>query len=370
MSVWICRRLCHVSVLALAPKQANTPSHPGWRGKGERGKGDILALSRSSCGCQNHEIVSDDPQEQFPRSSPGGASSQRRSEVAFDHRVDGLRLPSLAVALLVGLTPKSLLHQATVVCGSRLVGRPSGIGRNDRPHAQVQPGQPMVGLRVESGIGHGSSELCSSAGIEQQGLEERLVASAAGGGTGSEDQMGCAGHRQGQFGQAFDHGPAAAIGLDFRGSLTVLVGGLPLAFLEMSADMAGLEHGAVQGHRLDAPADHPSSLGPHGHLVEHAVDATGLDQMLEGTPQGVAVGGANQADVGSPVGAVFQQGLDSPIALFLMFSQDQAGEQLREGEVLATELAAVVRQKQLGQFIGGDQHPPWGFACFHPAAYN
>lgn len=97
--------------------------------------------------------MSDDAQEQFHGSSPGGASPQGRSEVTFDHRVDGLHLPSLAVALLVGLTLKSLLHQAAEVGGGRLVSWPSCVGRDDRPHTQVQPGQAVVGLRVEARIG-------------------------------------------------------------------------------------------------------------------------------------------------------------------------------------------------------------------------
>ena len=100
-------------------------------------------------------------------------------------------------------------------------------------------------------------------------------------------------------------------------------------------------------------------LGPDRHLIEHAMDAAGPDQMPEGTPQGVAVGRADQADGRPPTGAVLQQGFDSQITLFLMFSQDQAGEQLGEGEVLAAELAAVLRQEQPGQFIGRNQHPPW-----------
>jgi len=55
---------------------------------------------------------------------------------------------------------------------------------------------------------------------------QALTASAVGDGPDGEDQMRRAGHRQQQLGQAFDHGPAAAIGLGLRGLLATLEGRL------------------------------------------------------------------------------------------------------------------------------------------------
>jgi hypothetical protein len=113
---------------------------------------------------------------------------------------------------------------------------------------------------------------------------------------------------------------------------------LSLALLKVSAHVAGLEYCAVQGHGLDASADQPPLLRPEGHLVEHAVDLAGLDQILEGTPQDAAIGRADEADLGPPVGAVFPQGFSSQMTLFLMLAQDSAGEQLGQGEALRLNL--------------------------------
>ena len=128
----------------------------------------------------------------------------------------------------------------------------------------------------------------------------------------------------------------------------------------MPADVAALEHAAVQRDRLDTPLDQPLRLGPGGLLVEHPVHQPALDQPSERAAESVVVGSAFKADVRQPVKAVGQQRLGSAIALLLMLTQDQTGEKLRLGEaVAATEPAGALRQQRQRQFIRLTQHRPW-----------
>ena len=76
---------------------------------------------------------------------------------------------------------------------------------------------------------------------------------------------------------------------------------------------------------------------------------------------------ARQTDLRLPGGAILQQRLDPAIAFLLMLAQDQAGEQLWQRKVLATEFAPIIRKESRGQQIGTHHHPPWRFAGCHPA---
>ena len=128
----------------------------------------------------------------------------------------------------------------------------------------------------------------------------------------------------------------------------------------MPADVAALEHAAVQRDRLDTPLDQPLRLGPGGLLVEHPVHQPALDQPSERAAERVVVGRAFKADVRQPREAVGQQRLGSAVAFLLMLTQHQAGEQLGLGEaVAATERAGVSREQRQRQFIRLTQHLPW-----------
>ena len=125
-------------------------------------------------------------------------------------------LPALAVALLIGLTSESLLHQASKARRGRL-GRWAVRRAAGSSTARPSPAGPGDGW-PPSRSRHRPRRFGTwpVGALPQQRLEERLIAAAAGGSPGGQDQMGRAGHRQRQLGQAFDHGPAAAIGLDFQ----------------------------------------------------------------------------------------------------------------------------------------------------------
>jgi hypothetical protein len=136
----------------------------------------------------------------------------------------------------------------------------------------------------------------------------------------------------------------------------------------MAADVAALEHAAVQRDRLDPPPDQPVLLGPRDLLVEHSVHQPALDQPAERAAQRVVIRRASHADVRQPQRAVRQQRLHPAVALLLMFAQDQARHQLRLGEpVAAAEPAGMRREQQQGQFVRLTQHRPWRLAGFHPA---
>ena len=82
------------------------------------------------------------------------------------------------------------------------------------------------------------------------------------------------------------------------------------------------------------------------------------------------VGGVTliDANVGKPVRAVGQQGLDAAVAFLLVLAQGQTGESLRLGQsVTVTELTGVRRQQRHGELAGLGEQFAWRFAGFHPA---
>ena len=68
---------------------------------------------------------------------------------------------------------------------------------------------------------------------------------------------------------------------------------------------------------------------------------------------------AGEADVRQPRRRVGQQRLDAAVALLLVLADNQAGEQLGEGEILTTEAGAVIRKAGLGEEVRLPNHLPW-----------
>ncbi len=84
----------------------------------------------------------------------------------------------------------------------------------------------------------------------------------------------------------------------------------------------------------------------------------------------VVIGHTPLAQLAAPVRRVAQEGLDTAVALLLVFAKDQAREELRQGEVPSAEPAAVRWQAAAGQFVGHAHHLVGALAGEHPAACN
>src|SRR5690348_6503569 len=93
----------------------------------------------------------DDPEDDLAALAPVRPRPQSGTEATFDHRIDCLRLPPLAVSRPEVLPPLS--HPATPLPGRWLLRRPPALRRDDRPDAVVLPDPLMDPLRVEVGIG-------------------------------------------------------------------------------------------------------------------------------------------------------------------------------------------------------------------------
>src|SRR5208283_470380 len=90
----------------------------------------------------------------------------------FEHRVDGLHLPSLPILGLVLSEP--LLHLSPPTARRQLVGRSSAVGWDDGPNA-MRPDAAMDPLRVEVRVGQQCSDLGPAHGLPQSGTELHQV---------------------------------------------------------------------------------------------------------------------------------------------------------------------------------------------------
>src|SRR2546423_12063576 len=74
------------------------------------------------------------------------------------------------------------------------------------------------------------------------------------------------------------------------------------------------------------------------------------------------------ADFATPLRRIMQQRFDLTITFTLMLPDNQAGEQLRQREVVATELAGVLWQRVACEKEGRTHRLPWRFAGQHYAS--
>ena len=207
-------------------------------------------------------------------------------------------------------------------------------------------------------------------------------------------------HRQRKFGPAFDDPGLEAIaplpgGFPFRGAswrrlaltpfpqaltrfLLILTFRRLAAFLKMPADMrgGGTWTSSRPKPRCDAFTPGPCFLSwlfffalfftPPRSLVQSRngkikplLDHAGLHQFLVRPAERVVAGHLLQTDVIAPVRAILPQRHHAAITFLLRLAEHQTGEELRTGEILATELAGVLLENGRRQRIGGIEHLPW-----------
>ena len=80
------------------------------------------------------------------------------------------------------------------------------------------------------------------------------------------------------------------------------------------------------------------------------------------------IGRLAHADLPTPLRGVGQERFDAAITFVLMLTQYQTGEELRQREVVSTELAGVFGQDLFAQVMSPEHHHPWRFGRLHPAS--
>lgn len=132
--------------------------------------------------------------------------------------------------------------------------------------------------------------------------------------------------------------------------------------------MPAFEHRRIHRRRLDRIGlDQTPFPRPFDRLVQHAIDQSRLDEVLERAAQSVVVRRPRQPDIRPPAGRILQQRLDAPVTFLLMFPQHQAGKQLRAGEVMTAELRTIIRHAAAGQKMRELQYLARRLAGDHPA---
>ena len=302
---------------------------------------------------------------------PRGLAGQGAAQVALDHRVDRLRLPPPRVPapLATLLRPEHSFHVPSPAAGGRaaVLARAADVGRDQRPQAHVPAGQPVVGLGVvarvaghrEGAVGH------PPPGVEHQPLEVRVVAAHPRAGPRRQDQVAAGRDAQRELGQPPHRVGAGAFAALFRFFGPHPLAGLAAPSLVVAADVVRLEVRAVDRQRLGREAEDPRDRGPLGDPVQELARRPGPQQERGGPLQRVVVGDAAQADVLAPVLTVAQDRLGPAVAALEQLLDRQAGEQLRQGEVLAGEFTRVLRKGLARQQVGDPHHLPWRFAGQH-----
>jgi hypothetical protein len=105
--------------------------------------------------------------------------------------------------------------------------------------------------------------------------------------------------------------------------------------------------------------EHARVIRPAGGDVQQAVHLQLFKQERRRPAQGVVVGGMIHAEVIEPGLRVPQHRFGPTIAAFEQVLDHQAGEQLRQREVLAREAGGVGREGVASGRVSHLHHPPW-----------
>jgi len=127
------------------------------------------------------------------------------------------------------------------------------------------------------------------------------------------------------------------------GGERITAAAVPAAQFVVSAAVMG-----VIERRVDAKGGSQRLGGGEsmGEEIKHPVHVPFADDQVERPAERVVIGNAAHPDAFAPVTRVAQERFDAAIALLLVFTKHQAGKELRQREVLTTELVAEPRQHE------------------------
>jgi hypothetical protein len=291
-----------------------------------------------------------------------GTRPQRIAEVALQHAHHRLRLCALGelpALLRAGQFP---LHPAAIMSGGRFARRRDAAHAcaDQRAHAQFQPGQAMIGFGVVAGVGQHRCHRCSLRCVAEQPAEARRVGAHAGSDTRREDHVRARVHA----GRELGRGAGGATSLRIRRA-TLRLGVVPAATFVVAAAVMRVIAGGVDRQRGAECLCHGE---PFGQQVQHPRDTPAAENHSRSPVECGVVGRLAHADGAAPGPAVAQQRFGPAVAEPHLLAHHQAGEQLREREVTATELGGILAQALRAQGMSGAHHLPWRFARQHPAS--
>jgi hypothetical protein len=120
-----------------------------------------------------------------------------------------------------------------------------------------------------------------------------------------------------------------------------------------------LEPAGVHRRQRDVRPEHTAGTGEREQSVEQTPGPRERQQPICGTLERRVVRRERHVDRFSPLRAVEQELLDAAVVLPLVLLEHEAGEKLRQREVVSAELGAVLREGVRADVVGRQQHPPW-----------
>ena len=260
---------------------------------------------------------------------------------AFQHRVDRLDLPALAVA---GAVLDRAVHQPAVITARGLVGRSAVPGRDGGEDAVVVAGIGVIPFAVIAGV----TDAMTDRRVRDQFIEHFRqfihIRPRAASGDQREDQMRSTIDDQAHLGK------------------TLVRGGLPEVWFtrsathEVSAGAGRVHPRAVGGGQRNHVA--PVHLQRYAR-VQQLPHVRQAQQTLLGLMQGGEMRHLLESDRLADRRHVVQAGLDASVVGLEQPHQDQAGEQLVLGELLGRKLVRIGRQRLLRDLPRSIRHLPW-----------
>ena len=123
----------------------------------------------------DHDVVGEYAELYFAGLRPVGACSESRAKRSFEHAVDGLYLPALAVLLEIEASP----HSLPPVALQALRGGAAARGGNQRADATLVPGILVCRLTVITGVGGQRYDLHTPGGLCDDGAKIGIVRAGA-----------------------------------------------------------------------------------------------------------------------------------------------------------------------------------------------
>ena len=221
------------------------------------------------------------------------------------------------------------------------------LRRNDALDPQLLSQEHVVGLRVVAGVGQQAFDVGPTRRRTQRLPQLMNVRRRPTRSEGRKDTMCAAVADDGQLGIAFIR-CFLPFSRGFRASSD-----------EVGTDVSALKPGGVDRRQRDMPCPgQPPDCGG-----QQRRSRCGNQQSPRCLLQRREVRRVRQADGVPQVGRVVEHGRDAAVVRLPEDLENQAGKQLRLGELLGAEPVGVGQECILADLVRRQQHHPWRLAC-------
>ncbi len=277
---------------------------------------------------EDHDVKSQDSQEDFAALGPVFARSQGCAEQAFEHTMNSLHLPSLAVSGQV----QPGFHLSSPVAAGRLFGRATNQGGDQRSHPERLTGEAMSMLAVVACVGGQGLDLHASPRFAERALEVLAI--------GARTAFRHHGQHKVRVGVAQHTG----LGKITKGGFFPGFRGRRAAFHVVLTDVPRLEARAIQGRQRNATWQSLLYLRKADRLIQKPLRVTIHKQPRGRLLKRGEMGHLRQVNHRRQLAKVLQQRRQLAIVELQKLLEHQAGKQLRLRVCLGTKAVRVVRQ--------------------------